>query len=357
MKFQVTRYLKRKGKICAGQTMFFAVIIGMHISKPISKAIIKPTCYIFMVLFVCIFTATSSISHADKGAVVAEAFEVNLRKSAAVFLDGLNAEQLGECLQAMDNKARWHKQYTGGVREGIQIKKLTVDQKKAMENLFRMVLSDYGWKMAETVAKQDGEQGLDNYYVACFGDPRKAGAPFALRLCEHHLTIVNLEIAGGKVTEFGPILLGANPPNLWLKDEEILMKAWKQQTEKNGHKGLLEKNSGISSKLMPADQGMLFTALKEETQATLKEAWEHRLKIFTPTVKARINELQQARGGWEKSRVAYYKNTADKRCKDGGKWDFKCGLPGMVWDFEGSRGHIHMSLCVHRLNEAEGKEK
>ncbi len=121
--------------------------------------------------------------------------------------------------------------------------------------------------------------------------------------------------------------------------------------------GLLEKNSGISSKLMPADQGMLFTALKEETQATLKEAWEHRLKIFTPTVKARINELQQARGGWEKSRVAYYKNTADKRCKDGGKWDFKCGLPGMVWDFEGSRGHIHMSLCVHRLNEAEGKEK
>ncbi|MFT5906568.1 MAG: hypothetical protein ACI9E1_002178, partial [Cryomorphaceae bacterium] len=128
---------------------------------------------------------------------------------------------------------------------------------------------------------------------------------------------------------------------------------WKQQTEKNGDKGLLEKKTGISSKLMPADHGMLFSALTAETQVTLKEAWGYRLKIFTPIVQARINAHQQARGGWAKSRVAFYKNAADKRCKDGGKWDFKCGLPGMVWDFEGSRGHIHMSLCVHPLDETK----
>jgi hypothetical protein len=280
---------------------------------------------------------------------------VSLRKSAGEFLNALDAEQLGECLQEMDTKKRWHKQYTGGKREGIQIKKLTPVQKKSMESLFKMILSDYGWEMAETVAKQDGEQGLDNYYVACFGDPRKEGAPFALRLCEHHLTIVNLEIAGGKVTEFGPILLGANPPVLWLKDEEILMNAWKQQTEKNGHDKLLVKRNADSSVLMPADDGVLFTSLTAETQAILSEAWAHRLKIFTPTVQAKINALQQARGGWEKSRVAFYNNPADKRSKDGGKWDFKCGLPGMVWDYECSRGHIHMSLCIHPLDQPEIK--
>ena len=327
----------------------------MNISKsiPIVKSItkIKPISGFFMVLFMCAFAVSISTSHAEQSVVVPEKFEDSLRKKAGEFLNGLNVEQQGECLQAMDTKARWHKQYTGGVREGIQIKKLNVEQKKAMEILFKMVLSDYGWKMAETVAKQDGEQGLDKYYIACFGDPREAGAPFALRLCEHHLTIVNLEIAGGKITEFGPILLGANPPVLWQKDVEILMKAWKQQTEKNGHKGLLEKGSGVSSQLMPADQGMLFSALTAETQVTLKEAWEHRLKIFTPTIKARINALHQTRGGWEKSRVAFYKNAADKPSKDGGKWDFKCGLPGMVWDFESSRGHIHLSLCVHPLDE------
>ena len=311
----------------------------------------KPSCYFFITLLTCIFTASSSLSHAQKELSTPEVFEVSLRKSAGEFLDGLDADQLGECLQAMDTKKRWHKQYTGGKREGIQIKKLTPEQKKSMQALFKMILSDYGWQMAETVAKQDGEQGLDNYYVACFGDPRKEGDPFALRLCEHHLTIVNLEVAGGKVTEFGPILLGANPPVLWLKDEELLMKAWKQQTEKNPLGDLLEKETGISSKLMPTDEGVLFTSLTAETQATLKEAWQHRLKIFTPTVQAKVNALQQARGGWEKSRVAFYKNPADKACKDGGKWDFKCGLPGMVWDFEASRGHIHMSLCVHPIED------
>lgn len=317
--------------------MFFTVVEGMKTSK-----LHLSSCFM-MTLFACVLTLSSSMSHAQK----AESFEASLRKKSGEFLDSLNKEQLGECLQPLGLKARWHKQYTGGKREGIQIKKLSSDQKKAMESLLKMVLSDYGWEMAETVAKQDGEQGLDKYYFASFGDPREAGKPFALRLVEHHLTIVNLEIADGKVTEFGPILLGANPPVLWLKDEAVLMKAWKQQTAKNGHEGLLEKNTGISSQLMPADDGVLFPTLSEEAQATLKEAWDHRLKIFTPTIKARVNALHKARGGWEKSRVAFYKNPADKTCKDGGKWDFKCGLPGMVWDYEGSRGHIHMSLCVH----------
>ena len=35
------------------------------------------------------------------------------------------------------------------------------------------------------------------------------------------------------------------------------------------------------------------------------------------------------------------------RCKDGGRWDFKFGIPGkMLWDYQGSSGHIHMSLRV-----------
>jgi hypothetical protein len=307
----------------------------------------------FMSVITCVFVASNSMGRADEKAEKVEnpgAFEGQLREQTGKFLTSLNADQLAACMQEMDTKKRWHKQYTGGKREGVQIKDLNAEQKKAMEVLFKLVLSDYGWKMAETVAKQDGEQGLDKYYIACFGDPRKEGAPFALRLCEHHLTVVNLEIAGGKLTEFGPILLGANPPVLWQKDEEILMKAWVQQTVDHGHKDLLEEGEGASSELMPADDGVEFTTLTEETQATLKEAWNHRLEMFTPVIKERINALQKARGGWEKSRVAFYKNPADKRSKDGGMWDFKCGLPGMVWDFECSRGHIHMSLCIHPEN-------
>lgn len=277
----------------------------------------------------------------------AQTFEKTFRTQVSNFLNQLDQSQQKECLQPMDLKKRWHKQYTGGKREGIQIKKLNPQQKKTLQTTLKLVLSDYGWKMAETVAQQDGQQGLDKYYIACFGDPRKADQPFAFRLCEHHLTIVHLVIKADKISEFGPILLGANPPLLWEKDEALLMQAWQKLDNKNK----IESGSGISSKLMEAEKGILFNKLNTDAQAIIKQAWQHRISIFTPAIKTRLNTLQKARGGWEKSRIAYYNQAPEKRCKDGGKWDFKCALPGMVWDFEASRGHIHMSLCIHPLDQ------
>ena len=292
-----------------------------------------------------LLTALLLVMHSSS--LHADTFETTFRAQVSGFLNQLDESQQKQCLQPMDQKTRWHKQYTGGKREGIQIKKLTAEQKKTLQTTLKLVLSDYGWKMAETVAKQDGEQGLDKYYIACFGDPRKADQPFAFRLCEHHLTIVHLEIQNGKISEFGPILLGANPPVLWQKDEDLLMQAWQKFEPKDS----IVKGSGISSRLMKGDQGVLFKELNPEAQAIIKQAWNHRISIFTPAIQTRLNALQEARGGWDKSRVAYYNQAAEKRSKDGGKWDFKCVLPGMVWDFEASRGHIHMSLCIHPLNE------
>jgi len=278
-------------------------------------------------------------------------FEVDFRDQVGKFLNSLDESQQKECLQPMNLKTRWHKQYTGGKREGIQIKKLNAKQKESLQTTLKLVLSDEGWKMAEAVAKQDGEQGLDKYYIACFGDPRNPDEPFAFRLCEHHLTIVHLVIKGGELTEFGPILLGANPPVLWQKDEKLLIDVWKTHIKNAGSQKLLEKGSGISSKLMKGEKGMLFNDLHADTKSLIKVAWLHRNNIFSPVIQFRLDDLQKARGGWEKSRVAFYNQAADKRSKDGGRWDFKCALPGMVWDFESSRGHIHMSLCIHPLKK------
>lgn len=311
----------------------------------------RTTCSFLAAITALLWIVNASPIQAKTNLKALESFESGFRTKTNTFLNSLDADQQKKCLQPMDLKARWHKQYTGGKREGIQIKNLNEDQKKALQTTLKLVLSDYGMKMAETVAKQDGPQGLDKYYVACFGDPRKPDEPFAFRLCEHHLTIVHLEIKGGKISEFGPILLGANPPVLWEKDEALLMQAWQKQSEESGSEKLLEKGSGISSKLMKGEKGILFTDLHADTQDIIKQAWQHRNSIFTPLIQLRLNDLQEARGGWKKSRVAYYNQAANKRCKDGGKWDFKCALPNMVWDFESSRGHIHMSLCIHPLEK------
>jgi hypothetical protein len=269
-------------------------------------------------------------------------FENNFRKEVSVFLDSLQADQQKTCLLPLDHKNRWHMQYTGGERPGIQINKLNKKQQGYMEKSLRLVLSDHGWEMANKVAAQDGKQGLGKYYLTCFGDPRK-GENFAFRIAEHHLTIVHLEVAKGETSEFGPILLGANPPNLWKVDEMAIMNAWKAIKH---DKILITEKAGIASKPMPKNEGVLFSELNEGAQKSIKAAWIQRISIFQPAIQTRINKLHKARGGWGKSRVAFYKEAAEKRCSEGGRWDFKCGLPGMVWDYESSRGHIHTSLWV-----------
>jgi len=277
--------------------------------------------------------------------VSAEEFEVNFRNSVSAFLDSLDEGQVKlATLPLKDKKNRWQMQYTGGKRPGIEISKLNVKQRAAMKKALRMVVSEEGWELATAVAKLDGKEGLDKYWITCFGDPRK-GEAFAFRIAEHHLTLVHLELEKGETKEFGPILLGSNPPKVWHEDEDALIAAWK----KINHGKLLVKNkSGIASKPMAKGVGVPFSSLNTEGQNAIKSAWKKRLRIFTPPIQKRINALHTTRGGWEKSRVAYYNEVPEKRCADGGRWDFKCSLPGMVWDYEASRAHIHMSLWVKK---------
>ncbi len=276
--------------------------------------------------------------------VCAGDFEVDFRKQVSAFLNSLDRKQAGSCLLDLEDERRWRMHYPGGKRPGIQISQLSAPQRSAMEKALRLVLSSQGWKMANAVAAQDSEDGgdaLGKYWITCFGDPR--GGDFAFRLAEHHLTIVQLELIDGEAGEFGPILLGANPPSLWREDEELLIRAWKLIDDE---RALILDKKGIAGRAMPEDEGVMFVSLNQKGRDAIKRAWEHRLEIFTLPIRQRINKLHESLGGWQKSRLAYYHEAPAKRCIDGGRWDFKCGLPGMVWDFESSRAHIHMSMWV-----------
>jgi hypothetical protein len=294
----------------------------------------------------CAIVCSLLASSADR--LEAGEFETSFRQQVGAFLDTLDQAQAAACLLGVDHQERWQMKYPGAKRPGLSIGQLTVPQRAEMEKALRMVLSDSGWAAANEVAKQDakeGEDGLGKYWLSCFGDPRKGGN-FAFRVAEHHLTVVQLEVADGETTEFGPVLLGANPPNLWREDEKALMQLFKKLGTK---KALIEGKKAIASKPMQEQDGVLFPRLNAEAQTAVKEAWEKRLSFFTPAIRSRINRLYESRGGWEKSRVAFYHEAPEKRCIDGGRWDFKCGIPGklgLVWDFEASRGHIHMSLWV-----------
>ncbi|WP_435894617.1 DUF3500 domain-containing protein [Oceaniferula spumae] len=269
-------------------------------------------------------------------------FETTFRKEVSAFLNGLDESQSKACLYPVTDKNRWQMQFTGGKRPGILISKLSETQRAQLDKTLRLVLSAEGLKLAEAVAKQDTPDGIGKYWITCYGDPRKK-ENFAFRIAEHHLTVVHLEVAEGETKEFGPILLGSDPALVWQEDEKRMIEAWKKIADK---KLLIKGKRGVSSAPMNETDGVAFTSINAAGQQALKEVWNHRLRIFTQPIQDRINRLHKARGGWEKSRVAFYNQEPEKLCIDGGRWDFKCGLPGMVWDLENSRGHIHLSLWV-----------
>jgi hypothetical protein len=272
-----------------------------------------------------------------------EAFGARFRKAAAEFLNGLPADQAAACIRPFDKAARWTMQYTGGPREGLVIRNLAPAARTALESTMQMVLSPYGWEQAQAVAKQDGPEGLGKYYVTFFGDPR-TGGDFAWRISEHHITVLHLEVEKGRVTEFGPILLGADPPVLWREEEEQVLALWAALGEPPAIP--MVKGRAIASEALPVGIGTPVRDLPPAARRALDAVWAGRLKVFADPVRARIERLVAARGGIESLRTSFHNAAAEKRCSDGGRWDWKLGGDGVLLDFETSRGHIHMSLWI-----------
>lgn len=268
-------------------------------------------------------------------------FSEQLRKSTITLLESLTLEQQVSTLGTLDDaENRWQMQYTGGVRHGLQIKLLNKEQRKHLDHTLSLLLSKKGLKMAHKVANQD--DGLGNYYIAVFGDPR-TDKNFAFRLAEHHLTIVQAVITENELKEFGPVLLGANPPNLWKAEEEQLLRLWKSINNPSylqlGQKAIASKPTKI-----PASQS--YSALSEPAKVALRDTWQERASIFTPAVRHHLQAIIDAQGGWDKATLSFYNEEPLKRCIDGGAWDFKCNIGDLFWDFEGSRSHIHMSIVL-----------
>ena len=273
-----------------------------------------------------------------------QAFGRRVRAASIELVQALDPAMAKTCLQPAGPTARWKMQYTGGVREGVPIGQLPAAARTQVHQLIRSILSERGWQQAQAVADQDGRGGLDRYYVAFFGDPRQGD--FALRVAEHHLTLIHLELAAGEVTEFGPILLGSDPPVLWQEEEQDLLALW--QALGAAGPGLLRSGRAPASE--PADlrtgPAAKVADLSPAARTALEQVWTRRLELFSEPVQARIRRLVDARGGLSALRLAYFNEGATGRCTDGGRWDWKLAGEGLLLDFETSRKHIHMSLWI-----------
>ncbi|MGB7157353.1 MAG: DUF3500 domain-containing protein [Tepidisphaeraceae bacterium] len=277
----------------------------------------------------------------------------SLQSQAIALFQSLTPDQRAKALLPYDSPERNAELYPGGPRPGVQLKALDEKQRAAAVALLKSFTSDYGAKKCEAIAAQTpnpGEEaGLNKYYLAFFGEPG-AGKTYAWRIAEHHLTIVHLEVEKGEPSSFGPILLGANPPTLWDEDEDAMIALYAVMSPPERQKAARE-GPAIASKPMEGE-GLRVSELSPTAQEKVKVVYENRLKFFSDEVRQRIGKIAESNGGLGAMRVAFY-GVADKRCRDGGKWDFKLGGTNFLCDYENQRKHIHMSM---KGKLAEGKQ-
>jgi len=271
--------------------------------------------------------------------------KASLQSQAQDLFNSLTPEQRKAALLKYDDPQRNAEVYTGGKRAGVQLSALDEKQRAAALGLLKSFTSDYGAKKCEAIAAQTpnpGEKpGFEKYYLAFFGEPGK-DAKYAWRLSEHHLTLVHLEVADGQPASFGPILLGANPPTLWDEEEDALIALYAAMSAPEREKAKQEGN-GVAAKPMENNAGVKVSELSPTAQAKVKAVFDNRLKFFSDDVRARIEKLVAANGGVEAMNVAFW-GVAEKRCRDGGKWDFKLGNANFLCDYENNRRHIHMAM-------------
>lgn len=263
--------------------------------------------------------------------------------AAAVRLYGsLTDAQRQAATLPFDSPERVAEVFTGGKRAGVQLKALTPEQREMALGLVGQFTSDYGRAKAALVADQDpADPGFGRYYLCFFGTPG-ADKRWAWRVAEHHLTLVHVEVEEGKARTLGPILLGANPPTLWDDEEAAMMELWAAMSPEERGKAKVEKQM-TSSFMMKAGQGVQVGDLGGAAREKVKDVLASRLKFFSPEVAERVTKVIEGQGGIEALRVAFY-GEATKRCREGGKWDFKLGGEGFLCDYENSRGHIHFAL-------------
>jgi hypothetical protein len=270
----------------------------------------------------------------------------NLHHAATALYDSLTPEQKKLATLPFDSPERSRQVFTGGERAGIQIRNLSPDQQKQALALLTAFTSDYGRQKALAITQQkpdnpSDQPGFGRYYLCFFGEPGP-GKTYAWRIAEHHLTLVHIEVEKGQPKSFGPILLGANPPVLWDDEEQKMIALYSAMTPAERAKAA-QQGKGISSSKWDANAGVKVGDLNPSAKEAAKAVVAIRLKFFSDPIRKQIEQIIANQGGIDAMHVGFW-GQAMKKCRDGGKWDFKLEGKSYLCDYENTRGHIHMSM-------------
>ncbi|HET6900037.1 MAG TPA: DUF3500 domain-containing protein [Vicinamibacteria bacterium] len=289
-----------------------------------------------MVLTTLVLTATGLVLSFEETADPAPA----MAKAADAFLAALDPAERAKAALPFNSAERldWH--FVPRDRQGVPLKQMSADERKAALALLRSGLSARGFTTVDTILHLEEvlfalegaamrDPGL--YYFTVFGKPSDQGA-WGWRYEGHHVSL-NWTILNGKVVGSSPQFLGANPADVRdgpqkgtraLAAEEDLGRAFvKSMTPEQrsaavvsaeaprdiltgaSREAAIQEDKGIAyARLSQEQQGLLLSLIQEyaSTQAlAVAQARLARVKAELPNVKFAWM------GGLEKGQGHYYR--------------------------------------------------
>jgi hypothetical protein len=148
----------------------------------------------------------------------------DIRAAARAWLDRLDATQRAAAVFPFDTNERVVWAYTPGTREGLALRDMSPEQRRAATAILGAALSERtAGEVASVIAletvlgaiEREGGRGgwtrrdPELYWFAIFGEP-DARAPWSWRVGGHHVA-VHVTLADGQVIGSTPSFLGANP--------------------------------------------------------------------------------------------------------------------------------------------------
>ena len=261
-------------------------------------------------------------------------------KSALDFLSMLTIEQRKELVLPFESDYRFDWHYVPRSREGISLKRMSVEQRKAAHALLQAALSAKGY--AKTLGIIDVEAVLrevegayrdpDLYYFTMFGTPSSA-SPWGWRFEGHHLSL-NFSSVTSELVATTPAFFGANPahvrsgPKAGLRvlkvEEDLGRELVRSLDQTQSRKAIIAarapadivtgadekvdigKPEGLQVSDMTADQRSLLMQLVEEYVNNMRP--EYADSFMTRIGKARIEKIHFAwAGGMESGQGHYYR--------------------------------------------------
>jgi hypothetical protein len=148
-----------------------------------------------------------------------------MSEAATKFLASLSAEQRSKAAVAFDDKVRidWHFiPKPDGAREGVRVRDLSEEQRKAAHDLLKAALSDIGYSKATQIMALEGLlhelektrggkqiRDTERYFFTVYGAPNREGK-WGFSVEGHHLSL-NFVVDKGHVVSTTPSAFGANP--------------------------------------------------------------------------------------------------------------------------------------------------